>query len=275
VTTGLLPIVWTTLLPAAWAAVLVVTALRFRPAPERVRRLSSPAPRASGPDDHGGLGGTCFHLAERLGSWMLRRLRREPSAADARRLGVAMVAGAMMLPVLAPAAPVVALVAWTLPRLRAGRADRRRQAALAADLPDVVDLLVLAVGAGLTVQLAVGQVARRGSGPLASELRRVIDEVALGRRLADALDDLPSRTGEAVRPLVAALVASERYGAPLVASLERLADEVRRDRRRRAEEAARKVPVKLLFPLVTCTLPAFGLLTVAPLIASAVRSLRF
>ncbi|MBA3267134.1 MAG: type II secretion system F family protein, partial [Acidimicrobiia bacterium] len=87
--------------------------------------------------------------------------------------------------------------------------------------------------------------------------------------------DLPSRTGEAVRPLVAALVASERYGAPLVASLERLADEVRRDRRRRAEEAARKVPVKLLFPLVTCTLPAFGLLTVAPLIASAVRSLRF
>jgi tight adherence protein C len=98
--------------------------------------------------------------------------------------------------------------------------------------------------------------------------------VTLGRRLADALDDLPTRAGEAVRPLVGALVASERYGAPLVTSLERLADEVRRDRRRRAEEAARKVPVKLLFPLVACTLPAFGLLTVAPLIASAVRSLR-
>jgi tight adherence protein C len=77
-----------------------------------------------------------------------------------------------------------------------------------------------------------------------------------------------------VRPLVASLVASERYGAPLATGLERLADEVRRDRRRRAEEVARKVPVKLLFPLVTCTLPAFGLLTVAPLIASAVRSLR-
>ncbi|MDP8938520.1 MAG: type II secretion system F family protein, partial [Actinomycetota bacterium] len=88
------------------------------------------------------------------------------------------------------------------------------------------------------------------------------------------LDDVPARAGEAVRPLVAALIASERYGAPLVAGLERLAGEVRADRRRRAEEAARKVPVKLLFPLVACTLPAFALLTVAPLVASAVRSLR-
>jgi tight adherence protein C len=131
------------------------------------------------------------------------------------------------------------------------------------------------VGSGLTVHLALVQVVRRADGPLAAELRRVVDEVALGRRLADALDDLPGRAGEALRPLVAALVASERYGAPLGAGLDRLADEVRRERRRRAEEAARKVPVKLLFPLVTCTLPAFGLLTVAPLIASAVRSLRF
>jgi len=50
---------------------------------------------------------------------------------------------------------------------------------------------------------------------------------------------------------------------------------VRRDRRRKAEEAARRIPVKLLFPLVGCTLPAFALLTVAPLIAGAVRSLHF
>jgi tight adherence protein C len=106
-------------------------------------------------------------------------------------------------------------------------------------------------------------------------LSRVSDEAAKGRRLGDALDDLPARVGEAVRPLSTALVASERYGAPLAEGLERLADEVRRDRRRRAEEAARKVPVKLLFPLVTCTLPAFGLLTVAPLIAGAVPSLDF
>jgi len=172
------------------------------------------------------------------------------------------------------AAPVAGVVGWCLPVLRVRRDERRRMAALAADVPDVVDLFVLAVGAGLTVALAVATVARRAAGPLGAELRRVCDEVTVGRRLADALDDVPARAGEAVRPLVAALVASERYGAPLTSSLERLAGDVRRQRRRRAEEAARRIPVKLLFPLVGCTLPAFALLTVAPLIAGAVRSLR-
>ena len=120
---------------------------------------------------------------------------------------------------------------------------------------------------------ALDGVARHSDGPLAAELRRIGYEVARGRRLADALDDLPPR-GEALRPLVAALVAADRYGAPLGPGLERLADDVRATCRRRAEELARRVPVKLLFPLVTCILPAFALLTVAPLIASALRSLR-
>jgi tight adherence protein C len=158
--------------------------------------------------------------------------------------------------------------------MRARGRARRRTAALVADLPEIVDLLALAAGAGLTVPLAVSAVARRASGPVATELRRVLDDVAHGRRLADALDDLPTRTGEVTRPLVATLVASERYGAPVVAGLERLSREVRRDRRRRAEEEARRVPVKVLFPLVTCTLPAFALLTVAPLIAGTLGSLR-
>lgn len=271
------------LVPAAWAVVVVGAATRWRPAPERIRALparSGPAhagePAGDGavPPQHAGLRTTVAGLAERLGAGVLRLAHQPASAPRARRLGTAVVAAAALVPILPLASPVAAVVAWGLPSILGARVERRRMAALAADLPDVVDLLVLAVGAGLTVGLAVAHVARRGSGPLTAELRRVTDEVALGRRLADALDDLPARAGEAVRPLVGALVASERYGAPLVSSLERLADEVRRDRRRRAEEAAGKVPVKLLFPLVTCTLPAFGLLTVAPLVASAVRSLR-
>ena len=205
---------------------------------------------------------------------MLRGLRRPADPITSRRLGRALLAGAAALPVLPPVAPALALVVWAAPGMKAKRRERRRVAALAADLPDVVDLLVLAVGAGLTVPLAVRSVARRAPGPLGAELARACDEVSLGRRLGDALDDIPARAGEATRPLVAALLASERYGAPLGPGLERLAHEVRADRRRRAEEAARKIPVKLLFPLVSCTLPAFGLLTVAPLIASAVRSLR-
>ena len=261
---------------AGWAAVVIGWGWRRRPAPARLRDLvRGPGTDASaGARPSGHRRPSAGRLAEALGVALLRVAHRPAEPALARRLGVAVLTGAAFLPVLAPAAVPAGLVAWALPAVKARRAERRRLAALAADLPDVVDLLVLAVGSGLTVHLAVRNVARRAPGPLGGELRRACDEASLGRRLGDALADLPSRAGDAVRPLIAALLASERYGAPLGAGLERLALEVRADRRRRAEEAARKVPVKLLFPLVTCTLPAFALLTVAPLIASAIRSLR-
>jgi tight adherence protein C len=259
--------------PFAWALVVVAVAAQHRPAPPRVRALAESTP--SGRRPAGPLSGAVLaRLVERLGAAVLERAGRPVEPAASRRVGTALAVGVAALPVSPLAALPAALTVWALPSTAARRREQRRQAMLAAGLPEVVDLLALAVGSGLTVQLALAQVARRAEGPLAAELARVVDEVALGRRLADALDDVPARGGEALRPLVAALVASERYGAPLGPGLDRLADEVRRDRRRRAEEAARKVPVKLLFPLVTCTLPAFGLLTVAPLIASAVRSLR-
>jgi tight adherence protein C len=191
-----------------------------------------------------------------------------------RRLAAAVVGGVLGLVVLPPLAPVLAGLPWAVPRLRARRRRRARLAAVARNLPDAVDQFVLVVGAGLTVPLAVEAVARRAPEPIAVDLRRVAEEVRLGRRLADALGDVPARLGEPARPLVAALVASERYGAPLLDRLVRLSAEVRADRRRRAEEAARRVPVKLLFPLVLCTLPAFALLTVVPLLAGALRSLR-
>ena len=254
-------------LPMAWAAAVVAGSWSWRPAPSRVRgfvrrqRRHRVQSRVSVP--------------ERLGATLLRVLRRPHDPMLARRIGTAAVLALGVAPVFAAAAPVAGLAGWCWPTVLARRAERQRVAALAADVPDVVDLFVLAVGAGLTVPLAVATVSRRAAGPLGAELRRVCDDVAIGRRLAEALDDVPGRAGESVRPLVAALVASERYGAPLAAGLERLAGEVRRDRRRKAEEAARRIPVKLLFPLVGCTLPAFALLTVAPLIAGAVRSLHF
>ncbi len=260
-------------LVVAWAVVVVVAGWRHRPAPSRIRSLQpAPAPAAAAAGSTGEP--VVGRLLDRVGLVVLRRLGRRPSPGDGRRVAIALVVAVMALPVLPPLAVPAGALAWALPALGARRRHRRWLAAVAADLPDVVDLLVLAVGAGLTVRLAVAAVARRAPGPLGSELARAGHDADLGRRLADALDDVPDRAGEATRPLVAALVASERYGAPLGASLERLAHEVRADRRRRAEEAARKVPVKLLFPLVSCTLPAFGLLTVAPLVASAVRSLR-
>ena len=185
---------------------------------------------------------------------------------------VAMLVLATVLPLVL--LPPMALAAWALPVLRARRERDRRAEAIRRSLPEIVDLFHVAVASGLTVPLAVEAVVRRAAGPLVEELALVLEEAALGRRLGDALDDVPRRAGEVVRPLTAALVASARYGAPLGDALGRLATEVRADRRRRAEEAARKVPVKLLFPLVCCVLPAFALLTLAPLLAGAIAALR-
>ena len=257
---------------AAWGVLVLVGAWAGRPPPRRVRSLH----RAGGVPGRGS--GVRPDLAagpaEALAALAARALRRPVPPAVAGRAGLAALLAAVWLPVAPPLALASAVAVWAVPVVRARRARRRHEAVVRRSLPEVADLLVVAVGAGLTVHLAVAAVARRATGPVAAALRQAVDEAALGRRLADALADVPDRVGEGTRPLIAALVAAERYGGPLLDRLARLADEARADGRRRAEEAARRVPVALLFPLVFCTLPAFALLTVAPLLAGGLRSLR-
>lgn len=170
------------------------------------------------------------------------------------------------------------LMLGAVPLSLRARFVRRRRARVERDLneslPEVIDLLGLVVGAGLTVTLAVDAVAARATGPVADRLREAAHTAKRQGRLADALDDMAGQIGPRARPLFGALAASERYGVPLGPTLERLAAEARSDHRRRAEERARRVPILLLFPLVLCVLPAFALLTVAPLIAGALESLR-
>lgn len=265
--------------PAAGAvgAALVLVgwgAWRWRPAPTRARRLAT-ARRLEGHPGRG-LGppeGRASWVAM-LGRVVRRRFGRAPDAAADRRLGWALVAGAALAPVSAAAPAAVALWWWAAPLVARRRERRRQDAAVQAELPEVVDLFVLAVGAGLTVALAVPSVARHERGHVGTALDEVARRARLGARLADALADLPVLVGERARPLANVLVASERYGVALLPALERLATETRLDRRRAAEAAARRVPVKLLFPLVLCTLPAFALLTVVPLLAGSLRSLR-
>lgn len=172
-------------------------------------------------------------------------------------------------PLVATAAVVVGTA---VEPLRARRRARAHDAALREQLPDLVDLFRSAVDAGLTVGQAVDAVGSRLDGPCGGALHVVRRRVALGERRAVALEALHD-LGEPIRPLVSALIASERDGAPLGVALRAVADDARLLRRRAAEEAARRLPVQLLFPLVLCILPAFGLLTVVPLLAGTLRSL--
>ena len=146
---------------------------------------------------------------------------------------------------------------------RARHRARRDGAALGAELPVTLDLLGVAVGAGCTPYLAVDMAARWAPPGMAARLAGVQDACALGATFAEALDDVAGRCPP-LRPLVDALLASDRLGAPVGPALARLAAEQRAELRRRAETHARRVPVRLLFPLVFVVLPAFGLLTVIP-----------
>jgi tight adherence protein C len=173
-----------------------------------------------------------------------------------------------------PLALVAVGAAVAGPRVARRSVERRRRLAVQRQLPDVVDLLVVAIAAGLTPALAFEHLAVLAPEPFSAAFAEIVRRVRRGQRFADALDALPEQLGEPVRPLAQMLASTERHGTPVGPALELLAHDARRDRRRLAEEAARTVPVKLCFPLVGCTLPAFVLLTIAPLVAGALRSLR-
>jgi pilus assembly protein TadC len=149
-------------------------------------------------------------------------------------------------------------------RHAARRADER----VARALPVTIDLLGVAVGAGCTPYLAVETVARWAPVDARSRLDGVVRACALGSSFSDALDSMAD-AAPPLRPLADALLASDRYGAPVGDALTGLATEERAALRRAAETKARKVPVRLLFPLVFLVLPAFGLLTIVPSLMSS------
>jgi tight adherence protein C len=153
--------------------------------------------------------------------------------------------------------------------VRLRRARRRRRAVIAGELPVAVDLLGVAVGAGCTPFLAIGAAAEWAPPETAAALRSVLRAHAMGASLDDALRDVGAREG-VLRALTDTLRDAGRLGVPLRPALSRLAAEQRAELRRAAEVHARRVPVRLLFPLVFLVLPAFGLLTVAPALLAGV-----
>ncbi len=159
------------------------------------------------------------------------------------------------------------------PRWVERRERARLRWAVVDAIPEAADLLALSVAGGLTVPLAIATVARHAPGPVRVAFSEAAAQLDGGRTAAEALEQVAVTLGWPARPLVDVLLASERYGVPLGDSLDRVAREARLERRRRGEERARRVPVLLLFPLVLCVLPAFGFLTVVPLLVGALPDL--
>lgn len=173
-----------------------------------------------------------------------------PEGFTQRELGLAVAATAVGL-----AGPAIVI---------SGRATRRR-ADITAELPDLVDLLTVSIEAGLALEAALSRVSERGEGPLAVEVRRTLSEIALGRQRRDALRALGVRTGvPAVVAFVNSLNQADQSGMELGPVLRAQADVVRQRRRQRAEEAAMKAPIKMLFPLIMFIFPSIFVILLGP-----------
>jgi tight adherence protein C len=185
-------------------------------------------------------------------------------------IGALVLVAGIAAPVLPP---LVALGWWAHRRLGCRREAHARVGAVRRALPDAVDLLTLAGTAGLSLALAHRLVAEHVPAPLGPALVAADEAARAGRPRADALRDHLAPLGDRARALAQVLGDHLRYGVPLLPALERTSLELRLDRRRAAEVEARRVPVRLLGPLVACVLPAFALLTVVPLLAASLDAL--
>lgn len=170
---------------------------------------------------------------------------------------------------------LVGTLAWLTPSLIVYQMAYDRSEHILRELPDALDLLTISVESGLGFDAAVGQVARNTEGPLAQELVRVLQEMQIGTGRLDALRGLGERTDvDDLKAFVAAMVQADSYGVPIAAVLRVQADQMRLKRSQRAEEAAQRVPVKILFPLIFGILPALLVVVVGPGIIAAVDAFR-
>lgn len=203
--------------------------------------------------------------------------RSKPVTMSWPEAGAALVSAvALTLITVASAALGLVTLALATGALVHRRRTVRRWVAEARDaaLPELIDALVALIRAGLTPSLAWRELPTCTPSALDAPVRRVIVAMDRGSSFADALADAVDELGSSARTLLDVLVTADRYGLPLVPALDRLAGDAANERRRLTEARARQLPVRMSLPLVVCTLPAFTLLGIVPILAATLSSLR-
>ena len=189
------------------------------------------------------------------------------------RVGVALLAfavlatGLVMKPNLGLALGAAG-VAYVLAGVVLARLAKARQHRIRLSLPDALDLLVVSVEAGLGLDQAlqrVGDELAFAHPELSEDLRMINLELRAGKPRVEALHNLAERTGvDDLASLVAVLVQTDKFGTSVAQSLRVQSEVLRTKRRQRAEEAAAKTGVKMVFPLVICIFPAIWVVTIGP-----------
>jgi tight adherence protein C len=234
-------------------------------------------------------------LVTEWGPWGLRdRVRRQLAAAGAplgldveKTVLIKLLAGLgggvcglglVLFRVVAPGpglllAPAMALVAFMIPDLWLAAKGSKRRKDVRRSLPDMLDMITISVEAGLGFDAALAKIIRNGRGPLAEEFSMMLGEVQAGLARRDALKNMSARVDvPELTSFVLSIMQAEVFGVSVKDILRTQSRELRVKRRQRAEELAQKAPVKLVFPVVLCVLPATLLVIAGPAIIAVSRT---
>lgn len=204
--------------------------------------------------------------------WSVARLVRAKIllAAGAVALGVLFVA-AQPAPVRVLLALAVAVVAYFGPDLVVWGRAQERQEAIRAALADTLDQITISIEAGLGLETAIIRAGEHGSGPLAHELMRTIQDMRVGLSRKEAYTALADRTSVTdLKRFARAIMQADAYGVSVSNVVRTQSKDLRAKRRQRAEEKAMKVPVQVLFPLMLCILPVLFIVVLGPTVANLV-----
>ena len=161
--------------------------------------------------------------------------------------------------------PVGALLGWRVPMIVVERRAKARRDRIDRELPELMDLLVVSVEAGVGLGGALQKLANRTSGPLGEELRLMQQEQSMGLSGDQAMTKMLERCDTpSVRSFVRSVQQGERLGVSIGTILRNLAKDMRLRRRQIAEERAQKAPIKMLFPLVFLIFPSIFIVLLGP-----------
>ncbi len=162
-------------------------------------------------------------------------------------------------------AGLLTFAGFVLPDSILGRQVEERQREILKTLSDTLDLLTISVEAGLSLNAAIAQVVQNVPGVLSSEFARMLQEIQLGVPRSDAFRHLAERTDvEELNAFALAMVQADVFGVSIASVLRTQAQQLRIKRRQTAEAKAQQTPVKIVFPLILCVMPALFIVIIGP-----------